>query len=165
MDYLIADSRLMARRDNMFVWIVALVLLVLCSVLSILDEEMLPFAVVCGVFLFSHLVVMGFSLADSISANGYFLSSQENFKAMKLTVSKINEISLVKNTAKGSMVGGLENMQQSSKTSEALLEYKNAFINYNTKLNSRKIKLNNFFLRGYVVKLPEGLEEVKFELQ
>lgn len=115
-----------------------------------------------GLLLFVVLVgIWPISYADSVKENGWLRATQKNIVIAQQVASQINEVASVKDVRPGTMVGGVENMQQSSNASEAVRDYGSLVQRYNTVIGRRQTQLDNWFMRSFVVPLPAGIQMVE----
>lgn len=125
-----------------------------------------PVCIIFGIIILMGLGATLFvSQMISVYENGCLVVSKQNFEAYRKTAVEINELAVVQNVADGKMIGGLENMSQSTMASQALIEYRDMIKEYNNVIGYRKVVLSNIWISIFVQSLPEGIDVFEFKLK
>lgn len=90
--------------------------------------------------------------------NADMLGKKQNIEVYQKAASSINGIAVVSPTATGgSIIGGVENMQQSQKPSELWTHAANLQSMLNESVELRKANLSNPWVNWWYIPLPKGL--------
>ena len=117
------------------------------------------------IFLIFHSIIWFISGISSVCSNGGLIADQKNLIIFGETAKTINELAVIKDPVDSKLIGGLENMQQSSNASKTLIEYRDRVVAYNESIAMRKVARDNFLLRYYVVSLPKDIEMIDFDIE
>lgn len=124
--------------------------------------DMLAFA--CVILLMLHSIAWLCFGIVTVASNGRLMADQKNLVIFKETVKTINVLATIKEPVDSKLIGGLENMKQSSNASQTLVEYRDRVVAYNESIALRKVMRSNFLLRYYVVALPKDIEMMDLNL-
>ena len=113
--------------------------------------------IVGGALVFLLLVGFVSINGDCYAKNAKMLSMKQNIEVYQQAAKNINDIAVVSPTAPGSMVGGIENMQQSQNPSELVKFAAQLQADLNTQIQYRKTMLQNPWVNWWYIPLPEGL--------
>jgi hypothetical protein len=94
---------------------------------------------------------------DCYSKNAMMLAMKQNIEVYQQAAKNINGIAVVSPVAGGTMIGGIENMQQSQNPSELVKMAAQFQADLNIQIQYRKTMLRNPWCNWWYISLPEGL--------
>jgi hypothetical protein len=97
--------------------------------------------------------------SGSYNDNARMISLAKNIPTYELAANQINQLSVVSPVANGTMIGGLENMKQSTNASEVYKEYRDAKILLVDMIENRRAAVVNPWTSWIVRPLPTQLEK------
>jgi hypothetical protein len=113
--------------------------------------------IVGGVLGFLLLVGLISVNGDCYAKNARMISMKQNIEVYQQAAKNINGIAVVSPTAPGSMIGGIENMQQSQNPSELVKMAAQLQADLNIQIQYRKTMLQNPWSSWWFIQLPQGL--------
>ena len=112
-------------------------------------------------FLFAGVVLISIVgiWSGSYSGNAKMIALAKNIPTYELAVNQINQVSVVSPVAEGTMIGGLENLKQSTNASDVYKDYRNAKIFLIDMIECRRAAIANPWTSCVVRPLPSQLEK------
>lgn len=135
--------------------------LAVCVYWSTRGDECASIAI--GVF--ASVALVGFVIGipvvvhEGYCKNAEMIALRSNLAVYEQAARSLNDVAAVKNIAGGSLVGGIENAQQSQQASAAWLQYRDARVQLTNLVAMRRVSLSNPIVSWLTPPLPVEIQD------